>query len=55
MKNVRFKLLIIKGDDNLQESINNFISGRFIIDLKVQYMLGSQYQTHQVYITYKND
>ena len=49
----RFKLLVIKSTEDLERTINNFIMNKEIIDLKVQYMIGSHYSTHQVYITYK--
>jgi hypothetical protein len=49
----RFKLLIIKSTISLEDTINDFIEGKEIINLTVQHMLGSQHSTHQVYIHYK--
>jgi len=51
---VKFKLLVIKSTQDLEETINDFIQGKQIMNLHVQCMLGSHYSTHQVYITYKH-
>lgn len=53
MKNIKFKLLIIKGDAELESKINEFIKDKFVINVKVQIITGFRNQTHQVYITYK--
>lgn len=52
--NTKFKLLICKSSGELENLINSFIKDKEVISLKVQYMLGSQYTTHQVYIHYKD-
>ena len=52
--NTKFKLLIIKSSNSLEDDINEFIKNKEIISLKVQHMMGSQYCTHQVYIHYKD-
>lgn len=52
--NTKFKLLIIKSSNSLEDDINEFIKDKEIISLQVQYMVGSLYSTHQVYIHYKD-
>lgn len=51
-KTIKFKLLVVKSSEKLESAINTFIKGKTVSDLKVQYMMGSHYSTHQVYITY---
>jgi hypothetical protein len=53
MKQTKFKLIICTQSSDLEDSINNFIKGKTIISLQVQYMVGSIHSTHQVYIHYE--
>lgn len=52
--NTKFKLLIIRSSNSLEDDINEFIKDKEIISLQVQHMVGSLYSTHQVYIHYKD-